>query len=257
MKTTYLILLFLIAFTAKSQCVIDTTQLGGTNYVFPDTLPCAVIGSMYDTTVQIYLPKTIYVHEILPSFPFNPQVRVDSIQIDSITGFPDSLLWNMNPSSRKIYGGHYGCFGVFGKVTAADTGVYNISVWGTTWFNVLGKDTLQKGDFSAVFPVRINVIQPGTPCYNEQLPNAISTVSSSSGVSVFPNPFSTQMSIQTENEQIEKVQLFDKIGRMILMQENIHQSSFIFKTENLISSGIYTLKIATNKSTYSRSVSFQ
>lgn len=255
MKKAYFVILFLIAFTAKSQCVIDTTQFVSGKYVFPDTLPCAVIGSMYDTSVQVYLPRTIFVDEILPGYP-HIQARVDSIQIDSITGLPDSLMWNMNPSSKIIYGGKYGCFGVYGKVVG-DTGIYNVGVWGTTWFKVLGKDTFQKGDFSAVFPVRINVIEAGKPCYNEQLPTAIGAIAEISKIAVFPHPFTTAIHIQAENEQIEKIQLFDKLGRQILMYENIHQSSFVFKTENLLSSGIYFLKIATNISTYNRSISYQ
>ncbi len=256
MKKAYFVILFLIAFTAKSQCVIDTTHFVTGKYVFPDTLPCAVIGSMYDTSVQVYLPDSIYVQEVLPTFPINPKARVDSIQIDSITGLPDSLMWNMNPSSGKIYGGHYGCFGVYGKVVG-DTGIYNVGVWGTTWFKVGVTETFQKGDFSAVFPVRINVIQPGTPCYNEQLPTAIGAIAEINKIAVYPNPFTSQITVETANEKIEKIQLFDKLGRQILMYENIHQSSFVLKTENLLSSGIYFLKIATNIATYNRSTSYQ
>jgi hypothetical protein len=257
MKKGYLFLLLIITFTAKSQCVIDTTHFGAGKYVFPDTLPCAVIGSMYDTSVQVYLPRTIFVDEVLPGYP-HIQARVDSIQIDSITGLPDSLMWNMNPSSKKIYGGNYGCFGVYGKVVG-DTGIYNVGIWGTTWFNVLllNKDTFQKGDFSAVFPVRINVIQPGTPCYNEQLPNAIEAITSVSKIAVFPNPFTTEITVETANEKIEKIQVFDKLGRQILMYENINQSSFVLKTSNLLSSGIYFLRVSTNTSTYNRSISYQ
>jgi hypothetical protein len=83
---TLFILTVLLSFSAKAQCVVDTTHFSGTKYSYPDTLPCAVRGAIYDTTVQVKLPRNVYADEFSSSYP-HILVRVDSVKIDSITKF--------------------------------------------------------------------------------------------------------------------------------------------------------------------------
>jgi hypothetical protein len=246
---TLFILLTIVSFSAKAQCVVDTTHFSGTKYSFPDTLPCAVKGTVYDTTVQVKLPRNVYADEFSSSYP-HIQVRVDSVKIDSITNLPDSISWNMTPASKKIYAPGYGCFGVYGK-TVGDTGTYNIGVWGTIWFNVIGKDTFQKGDFSAVFPVKIRVIEPGTPCYGKVSSIADEAIQN---VSIYPIPFSKFINIEADGNVIQNVELLDATGRVIESRDKLNQKKYTLTTERQLGSGFYTLKVTTKKGTIRKQI---
>jgi hypothetical protein len=242
-------MLTILSFAAKAQCVVDTSHFNGTKYTFPDTLPCAIKGSYYDTTVQVKVPGSVYADAIVPSYP-HFLIQVDSVQIDSITNLPDSVNWNMSPVSKKIAAPGFGCFGVYGKVVA-DTGTYNVGVWGTIWFNVLGKDTFQKGDFSAVFPVKIRVIDPGTPCYGK-----ISGIlaDEATQLSIYPVPFSKYINIEVSDNLIQSVEMFDATGRIIESIDKLNQKKYTLTTERQLGSGFYTLKVTTNKGTIRKQI---
>lgn len=243
------ITMMIVSFKANAQCVVDTTRFTGTKYSYPDSLPCAVKGTIYDTTVQVKLPRNVYADEFSPSYP-HILVRVDSVKIDSITNLPDSIGWSMTPASKKIYAPGYGCFGVYGKAVA-DTGTYNVGVWGTIWFNVIGKDTFQKGDFSAVFPVKIRVIEPGTPCYGKVSSIGDETVQN---VSIYPIPFSKFINIEADGNSIQIVELIDATGRVIESREKLNVKKFMLSTERPLSSGFYTLKVTTNNGTMRKQI---
>lgn len=251
MRTTYtfFVAFLFLSFSATAQCVVDTTHFSGTKYTFPDTMPCAVKGALYDTTVQVKLPKNVYADEFSPTYP-HIQVRVDSVRIDSITDLPDSIGWTMTPATKKIYAPGYGCFSVYGNAVA-DTGTYSVGVWGIVWFNVLGKDTFQKGNFSAVFPVKIRVIEPGTPCYG----NVSGIVTMETNViAVYPVPFSSLINIVADGEILESVQLFDPIGRLVASDNAIRQLRYVLKPQIPLEKGLYVLKVKTSKGQYSRQI---
>lgn len=243
------ITMMIVSFKANAQCVVDTTHFSGTKYSFPDTLPCAVKGAIYDTTVQVKLPRNVYADEFLPSYP-HILVRVDSVKIDSITNLPDSIGWNMTPASKKIYAPGYGCFGVYGKAVG-DTGTYDVGVWGTIWFNVIGKDTFQKGNFSAVFPVKIRVIEPGTPCYGKVSSIADEAVQN---IAIYPIPFSKFINIEADGNSIQNVELIDATGRVIESREKLNAKKYMLSTERPLSSGFYTLKVTTNNGTMRKQI---
>lgn len=251
MRLTCTLLLFfsILSFSTSAQCVVDTSHFSGTKYSFPDTLPCAVKGAIYDTTVQVKLPRNVYADEFSSSYP-HILVRVDSVKIDSITNLPDSLGWNMTPASKKIYAPGYGCFGVYGK-TVGDTGTYSIGVWGTIWFNVIGKDTFQKGDFSAVFPVRIRVIEPGTPCYGKVSSIADEAIQN---VSIYPIPFSKFINIEADDNSIQNVELLDATGRIVESRDRLNAKKYTLISEHPLGSGFYTLKVTTNKGTIRKQI---
>lgn len=249
-KSIFLFFFTLTSFMLNAQCVIDTTVFVGRKYAFPDTMPCAINGQLYDTTVQVKLPRNVTANEFFPSYPAIP-IRVDSVLIDSITNLPDSLEWSLNPSSRKIYAPGYACFGVYGK-TSADTGTYNVGVWGTIWFNVLNKDTFQKGDFAAVFPVSIKVINQGDDCYGSRTIGVGIETLEDDFATVYPNPFDSEISIDMKSENSVDLLLTDALGKVIY-KTSFKDKSFKISTDNF-PLGYYVLTLKTLNSTYSKSI---
>lgn len=249
-KIVFLSLFLFSVIISGAQCIVDTTVFVGRKYAFPDTMPCAINGQLYDTTVQVKLPRNVTANEFFPSYPAIP-IRVDSVLIDSITNLPDSLGWTLNPSSRKIYAPGYACFGVYGK-TSADTGTYNVGVWGTIWFNVLNKDTFQKGDFAAVFPVRIKVINQGEDCYGSSTNGVGIEAPIEDIATMYPNPFDNEIKIDLKQETNVDLLLTDALGKVIF-ETKFKDKSFTISTDDF-PPGYYILILKTSNRTYSKSI---
>jgi hypothetical protein len=76
--------------------------------------------------------------------------------------------------------------------------------------------------------------------------SGIDDESNSLTVSVYPNPFTNSINITiANNEKLEKVRIFDAIGKLIISEQNIVQNTI--NTEEL-NSGVYFVEVITDKS---------
>jgi hypothetical protein len=67
-----------------------------------------------------------------------------------------------------------------------------------------------------------------------------------SNVSVYPNPFTNSISIRiANNEKIEKIRIFDSLGKVIYLEQNSNKNTI--NTEGL-NSGVYFIEVITDKS---------
>src|SRR4051812_45743465 len=99
---------------ASGGCTIDTTN----NSFFnprPDTLPCVVRTVAYNQVVQIKVPSTVNLQDFGSPIPFI--LTVDSVVIDSITGFPTGITDTLNPANGHIHGGERACALIYGTTT--------------------------------------------------------------------------------------------------------------------------------------------
>lgn len=75
--------------------------------------------------------------------------------------------------------------------------------------------------------------------------------SNASGIAVSPNPSSTNITIDAEDELIQMIELYNLEGRVVYLHETNNQTSFQFSIENQ-SKGTYILKIITQKGIYNK-----
>ena len=68
-----------------------------------------------------------------------------------------------------------------------------------------------------------------------------------SSITVFPNPAKENLKIQTEQENIDKLELFTNIGQQVYLNEKINDRSFILNVKGF-KSGVYFLKITIQNS---------
>src|SRR6476659_8580474 len=84
-------------------------------------LPCVVRGVAYNQTVQGQVQSS------QDTTLFTQQVHV---QVDSVTGLPNGIVFSKNPT--VILGGGNGCVN-FAGTTNDPTGRYPVTAWGKAW----------------------------------------------------------------------------------------------------------------------------
>lgn len=71
------------------------------------------------------------------------------------------------------------------------------------------------------------------------------------GISMFPNPAKDQLVIQSLEEKITAIQLFDALGKRVVLMPKVATNTFVFNVEHLLS-GIYTVQIQTKGKTITK-----
>ena len=240
----------------SAQCVIDTTHFAGSKYTYPDTLPCIIrnASATYDTTLQIKVPLQANANAINPIYPQGLMVGVDSIKIDSVIGFPLGISYVMNPSSKQLKGGEYGCFKISGN-TSAPIDSYNLSVFGTAWVKVANNPIKQSGNFSAIFPIKLRVINAGDACYGK-FPTALEELTEKGlSMRLFPNPNQGKFTLSLQSSSANEISLtvINAIGSTV-RSEKCDINGSLQKQLDLskLPSGFYFLQIQDGKTKQTR-----
>ncbi|MCW5907240.1 MAG: T9SS type A sorting domain-containing protein [Chitinophagales bacterium] len=126
----FTLILFALAatFTASAQycggsgpsvCTAPATLPGVGFYPPYDSMPCAVIDSAFDQTINFMAPTTVT--QGTSTYPLN------WIRVDTISNLPCGLCWRMGNSNNQINGGGTGCVRITGTTKDAP-GQYKIRV---------------------------------------------------------------------------------------------------------------------------------
>jgi hypothetical protein len=175
-------------------CTIDSTNTAFFSPA-PDSIPCIERGVAYTQVIQIHVPQQFDIAPFV-GLPFPILLTVDSLNIDSITGFPTGLTYDLNPADGHFLGGDNGCAFAFG--TTNDTvGNYPLHIHGTiTVSGIPGgfgfpPDTTfqleQAQSMSGMFNLSLEVIEQGATC---RASTSIRDFSAdlNSLINVYPNP---------------------------------------------------------------------
>ncbi len=226
-------------------CTVDTTHFNSTNHVYPISLPCIVTGTSYSGQINIQVPTSIDAHDFQAIIPAGQAViYVDSININSITGYPAGITSVSNPVLTSwLFPGGYACAHVTGSVNAAITaaGDYNLTISGTACghgtFPLIGFiDTCMQFNFSQVYPYKLSV------CY----PAGISEIQNGVELNIYPNPNQGNFTVAlaTADRIAGQLTVVDQIGRTIHTEDiDVTGSTKINMNLGNVASGVYVLMI--------------
>ena len=232
-------------------CTVDTTQFSAGTYVYPASLPCIVTGEAFTGQVNIQVPVSVDAHDFNSTIPAGvAQVTIDSININSITGYPAGISSVSNPVlSTWLYPSSYACALITGTVNAAVTpaGNYPLTISGTGCghisYNgtVLYSTCMTNYSFTNIYPYSLNV------CY----PAGISQITDGVDLRIYPNPNQGTFTVALSSSAriIGTMSVLDQLGR-ILYTENIDMTGAKQIPLDLgnISAGAYILMINTGDS---------
>ncbi len=234
----------------------------------PDSIPCIERGVSFSQVIQIHVPNTIDIGPFV-GFPAGIIIlTVDSLNLDSITGFPSDLSYNLNPADGHFLGGDNGCAYAYG-ITNDPTGNYPLSVHGT--ISVSGipggfgfpPDTsfqlAQAQGMSGMFNLSLDVINPGDVCrpntgireFNEEL---------NSLIQVYPNPSNGffDMRLDAGRRINGEIVILDIAGRRVYSQA-LDAIGLYITSLNLseFGKGLYTVQIRTSEGFASKNISIE
>jgi len=138
------ITLLMMQFAYSQNCTADPQYTAPG--VYPDSatgLPVAIVGVPYNETITNVVPEDTC---IVLLFPPCTVVPIDSIVIDNFTGLPPGfsvVSENENALNFKFLGNSTSCMLITGTASAADVGVYPLTVSGLSWATVFGSPTSQ------------------------------------------------------------------------------------------------------------------
>lgn len=249
-------------------CTIDTTN---TSFFSPgpDSIPCVERGNAYNQIIQIHVPDKFDVAPFV-GFGFPILLNVDSMRIDSITGFPTNMNYSLNPFGGFFRGGDNGCAFVYGN-TSDPAGNYPLTIHGTISVSGIPQgfgfpsdttfDLATAQSFSTMFSLSVDVINPGDSC-RPQLNSAIKNFSNqlNSLMHVSPNPSNGVFTFKLDaGRRINgEIAVMDMTGRRIFTQP-IDVVGLYNTTINLTnySKGLYTLQLRTAEGFASKSISIE
>ncbi len=246
---------------ATAQCTIDTTQVPTGKFFSPDTLPCVVRTVAYDQVIQFKVPQRVNISDFFPAIPLPITLFIDSIVIDSISGFPSGIGYTINPTNGHFKPGFGGCARVFGT-TADPKGNYPLTVYGNVTvrgqpfptFGFDGDTTLDLSNLAQLgnspFSFNLDVINIGDQCRPSNV--GIGAIAAFNAIiKTYPNPTQNRLTVDVNTvDRINgKIEVFNALGSRVVVEniDWIGAQSFYLNTSAL-SNGIYTLRIAdTNK----------
>jgi hypothetical protein len=100
-----------------------------------------------------------------------------------------------------------------------------------------GQEVFPKSLFDAQLDFRLNP--------DKYPPLSAQIESSRNEILVYPNPFSDELSIQSE-EVIDRIALIDMIGRSVRLSTTVTESGIVLKLQEGTASGLYLLSVETN-----------
>jgi hypothetical protein len=271
MKKFYTLLAFVIAsFSAFSQatCVIDSTN---TDFFSPrpDSIPCIERGNAYNQVIQIHVPDKFDIGPFAGLPAGLILLNVDSLQIDSLTGFPNGLSYALNPANGFFLGGANGCADLTGT-TNDPVGNYPLDIYG--YIAVSGippgagfpPDTMfdlhQAQGFSNMFQLSVDVINPGDEC--RPVASGIGSFNSNLNtfLSVYPNPTSGVFTVKlnTGRRINGEISVLNMTGQTVISQavDVMNQYATVFNLSQL-PKGLYTVVVKTTEGIAAKNVSVE
>lgn len=248
-------------FGAVAQCTIDTTQVAAGSFFAPDTFPCVVRTVAYDQTIQFKVPQSVDLATFFPAIPFPYTLYVDSIVIDSLSGFPAGIGYTLNPTDGHFKPGFGGCARVFGTTTDPK-GNYPLTVYGNITLRgqpqpLVGFDgdtTLDLSNLAQLgnspFSFNLDVINVGDQCRPSNV--GIGAIAAFNAIiKAYPNPTQNRLTVDVNTvDRINgKIEVFNALGSRVAVEniDWIGTQTYQLNTSAL-PNGVYTLRIAdTNK----------
>jgi hypothetical protein len=223
----------------------------------------------YNQVIQILVPDSENLEQF--GLAFSYWLTVDSLVLDSVTGFPSGITVALNPANGHFYGGSHACAVVSGTTT--DTvGSYPIIFHGTISLSGNPIPFLFSGDTTVPLSVlqasshnpfssNMLVINPGDSCrgpvnagisdFNSAL-NAI--------LSVYPNPNNGlfELKLNPGGRLNGEIRIVDITGRMLYNQK-IDIMGLYNTTIDLsrYSKGLYTLQLISDNGFASKNISIE
>ncbi len=224
----------------------------------PDSIPCAERDSFYEQVLQIYVPNSIDLQTIIPAIPFPFIMTIDSIVIDSVTGLPNGIAYELNPFSGHFLGGTNNCAYVYGT-TSDPTGHYPAIFHGFITMHgaaipgifdgdtTVGLDVLQAAPENP-FELALDIINGGDEC--RPAANGISAFKNSLNtlMYVFPNPSRGvfELRFNAGRRITGEIAVTDLTGRKVFTS-SVDAAGWYTTTIDLGSAphGIYTVQLRT------------
>lgn len=224
MKKTLLLLAvsFGMILGASAQvCTPDTTHFSGTTYVYPSQLPCIYQHTAFAGVVTLKVPDSLDVNNFFSQIPAGyVQGKVDSIRIDSITGYPAGISSVSNPAvgTTWLHPGQYACANFTGTTTAP-AGTYALTIYGAGCGHFTAPATFGGGtydscfqsfNFTRIYPYSLKV------CY----PAGVAEVSADLHLNIYPNPNqgSFTVTVSSADRINGTLSVVDQLGRTITTQ---------------------------------------
>lgn len=235
-KLLLFIISFAIGFQSMAQCVPDAalTHSG----LLPSVLPDAKVGTAYSQVISFQFPTDTQ----LTIFGSLQNVHIDTVIIQSLTGFPASFTKACNNANCKYYGTPLrGCMQINGTPAIGDTGTRKLYV------TVIAKLTIA-GGLTVPYPVVDSSIT-----FTVKNPTGLSRGAQTQTPVTFgieqitPNPFSDKTVITITSPKAEKVtvQIRDILGKL-LFEEAINckagNNNYTLITEDL-KPGYYLISV--------------
>lgn len=244
---------------ASAACTITPQDSSGLEPNWPG-LPCITQGQAYNEVIN------------LKNFGSVSGITVEWLRVDSITGAPAGINWNMtvptgNPTNQ-LFTNEDGCIEVSGTTNAA-TGNYQLGLYvcvkvtlspsplcdeANSLIQTIGQ--LSPGASLPDFSYFLRVIEDGGTCPDSLV--GINELTSVSGLKVFPNPFSSKAVISFNSDVNAKftARLTDVMGREVYA-ETINATTGSNRVElnrNNISTGVYFFTLTDGKATATRRI---
>jgi hypothetical protein len=235
---------------------VNSTE--GYYYPYFDSLPCIEKGLPFSSAIQISMPSV-----------FNSSILLDSLVIDSITGFPPGITYATVPASGVYYGDSSGCIAIAGTTTS-DTGSYELTFYGravistessgTQIYSITQLAAIQDAPTPIYF---LNLINPGDSCFPPPIvygATGISDLIEPSQLNVFPNPTSGAFNFELNVSKAisGEVTVTNLMGQRVYSHQ--FSSSGLYRSNiNLAgcAKGLYLLQLRTSAGLVSKRISIQ
>ncbi|MDQ3072482.1 MAG: T9SS type A sorting domain-containing protein [Bacteroidota bacterium] len=200
-----LLIVFLMAPVLKMTaqvCTPDTTIT--TPGLYPDSLPDANAGILYNETIQFKFPTDTTVS--------GSTVPIDSVRIINVAGFPSGFTYACNRSDCSYKGGDNGCVVLSGTPSTSQSGNYEVVItveakvkFGEAYFWIPFTDTI---------PFRVN-----GPSWIKKYREVSYNFSLAEN---YPNPFakSTVISYTLPYRSSVTFSVYDILGNVVI-EENL------------------------------------
>ena len=195
---------------------LTSSLIAGTCYHFQMYINLANKCGITTSDVGVYFSNTLISGiSNTSNLPFTPQIN------NSIGNSPDTLNWTLVSGNYTSLGGeNYITIGNFKNDLALDTNLYNHS--GNIHFSYIYIDDVSL----------IQCVEEGITNYNYPQ------------INIFPNPITTQLTININNNEPTELTLYDITSRKILQQTFVAAATI--NTESL-AEGIYLYQLKTSK----------
>ena len=265
-KGILIVILICVGFQfTKAQCVVSDT---GSQFFAPDTLPCIVQGVPYNQVIQISVPVSEYLTQY--GIPYIFPLNIDSIVIDSVTGFPAGITDSLNPANGHLYGGAHACALVSG--TTNDTvGTYKLTYHGTITFSgtpypplFTGDTTFKLEDIESYpqnpFSSSLVVITSGQSCNQITTGQKNFSRALNTSIDVYPNPSKGifEVDLNAGGRLIGELTVIDITGRRIFSEILDIMGAYHTNIDlGKCSKGLYALQLRSSEGFASKNISVE